>query len=130
MPNVLSTINNVVIIIIGIWNNEMSANNLTQLVEKPTRVTSTSSTTIDHIYTHRPAIITNIQILSLSISDHFPVCFTWKFSSNSDNWPLHPTIKYRSYKHFNDQLFLNDLGRQPWCVIDIYDDPGDSLDCL
>ena len=37
------------------WNALCNAHNLTQLVNQPTRVTSTSSTIIDHIYTNRPS---------------------------------------------------------------------------
>jgi len=109
------------------WNSIISAHNLTQLVNIPTRVTATTSTIIDHVYTNKPSNIINVQVPELSFSDHFPVCFTRKCSLNNGKNPLHSTIRYRSYKHFNEEQFLNDLKNQPWSVLDIYDDPDDAL---
>ena len=110
------------------WNNITNSFRLSQLVSKPTRVTSTSETVIDHVYSNEPANITNIQVPCLSLSDHFPVCFNRKSTQHHQNGPLHNTIHYRSYKHFNEQNFLKDLECQPWSVLDIYDDPDDALD--
>ena len=62
----------------------------------------------------------------LSISDHLPVCFTRKFSSDG-KCPVHKTIQYRNTKDFNDTTFLDDLSNQPWNTIDIFDNPNDSL---
>lgn len=110
------------------WNNITNAHNFTQFVDKPTRVTTTTSNIIDHIYSNRPANITNIQVPFLTLSDHFPVCFTRKCTTYNENGPLHSTIQYRSYKNFNKELFLSDLESQPWSVLDMFDDPDDVLD--
>ena len=54
---------------------------LTQFVQMPTRVTQASSTLIDHVYSSHPENITNCFVSALSISDHFPICFTRKINS-------------------------------------------------
>ena len=46
---------------------------LTQLVKSPTRITQTSATLIDHIYTNNPDIITEVSVPDLSINDHCPI---------------------------------------------------------
>ena len=46
---------------------------LTQLVKSPTRITQTSATLIDHIYTNNPDVITEVSVPDLSISDHCPI---------------------------------------------------------
>ena len=51
---------------------------LSQLVSEPTRITETSATIIDHVYTNRPENVTESFISHFCISDHFPVCFTRK----------------------------------------------------
>ena len=56
----------------AMWNNIVNSYNFHQLINMPTRVTSTSSTIIDHLYTNCPDNITGIKIPELSISDHYP----------------------------------------------------------
>ena len=97
-------------------------------INKPTRVTSTSSTIIDHVYTNCPNNITNIKIPALSISDHYPIWFVHKLNSKHKKGPVHTKIKYRSLKTFNENDFMNSLRTQPWSVIDMFDDVDDALD--
>ena len=54
---------------------------LTQFVREPTRVTQTSETLIDHVYSSHPENITDCFVSNLSISDHFPICFSRKINS-------------------------------------------------
>lgn len=58
------------------WNDIITTHNLQQLVETHTRVTPHSATIIDHIYTNKPSNIIQVTVPELSISDHYPVCFT------------------------------------------------------
>ena len=51
---------------------EMATRDLYQLVTKPTRVTSTSSTLIDHVYLKSPKTVSTLTIIS-DISDHYIV---------------------------------------------------------
>ena len=81
---------------------------LSQLVTEPTRITETTATTIDHVYSSHPENITECFISHFTISDHFPVCFTRKtnFKVIKND---HRTTSYRCFKKFDDILFLNDL---------------------
>ena len=52
------------------WDSIITLLGLTQLVKSPTRITQTSATLIDHIYTNNPDVITRVSVPDLSISDH------------------------------------------------------------
>lgn len=60
------------------WLNLLQLFDLSQLVSEPTRVTQNTETIIDHIYTSNPENISTCFVSQLSISDHFPVCFSRK----------------------------------------------------
>ena len=62
------------------------------------------------------------------MSDHFPVCFTRKHSHKGAT-NSHKSIRYRSYKNFNESAFLADLQSVLWAVCEIFDDPNDALNC-
>ena len=81
---------------------------LTQLVTSPTRVTQSSSTIIDHVYTSNPENITEIFVPYYTISDYFPVCLSRKVNAKISK-PEHITTSYRCFKKFDETLFLNDL---------------------
>ena len=53
------------------WMNLIQLFYLTQLVSLPTRVTQSSSTIIDHVYTSNPENITETFVSHYAISDHF-----------------------------------------------------------
>ena len=53
------------------WDNFVTCLGLSQLVCDPTRVTNTSSTLIDHIYTNFDEKIAHVHVCKTSISDHF-----------------------------------------------------------
>ena len=110
------------------WLLTTDSANLTQLVTKPTRVTPTSETLIDHAYTNTPENIIEVSVPILGISDHYPVCITRKLSKTFDNGPVHKIINYRSTRTFDEGQFINDLINQPWSVMDIFDDSNDALD--
>ena len=81
---------------------------LTQIVSAPTRVTQTSSTVIDHIYTSNPENISETIVPYYAMSDHFPVCFSRKVNTKILK-PNHITTSYRCFKKFDENLFLTDL---------------------
>lgn len=90
------------------WLNLVKLFDLTQLVTEPTRITQSSSTIIDHIYTYNEENVTECFVPSYSISDHFPVCFSrengCKILKNE-----HITKACRSFKNFDEDKFLQDL---------------------
>ena len=90
------------------WLNLVQLFDLTQLVTNPTRITQSSSTLIDHVYTSNPESISECFVPSYSISDHFPVCFSRKINCKiSKN--EHITTTYRCFKTFNETQFQHDL---------------------
>ncbi len=108
----------------------MSTNNLTQLVTSATRVNDKTQTLIDHIYTNNPDNIIESAVPLVAISDHYPVTCTIKLIGNSDKGPVHKQIRYRSDRQFEPDSFIADVQSQPWQIVDIYDDPSDSLNCF
>ncbi|MEW8547185.1 MAG: endonuclease/exonuclease/phosphatase family protein, partial [Candidatus Thiodiazotropha sp.] len=90
------------------WLNLLQLFDFSQLVSEPTRVTQTSSSLIDHVYTSNPENIIECFVPFYSISDHFPVCFTRKVSCKVTK-SEHTTTSYRCFKNFNEAMFLSDL---------------------
>ena len=62
------------------WSNLLQLFDLSQLVLEPTRVTESSATLIDHVYSSCPENITSCFVSKLSASDYFPICFTRKIN--------------------------------------------------
>ena len=110
------------------WIDLMHSFNFSQLVTIPTRVSCHSSTLIDHVYTNRPQNINNVRVPNYSISDHYPVCFSYKLSGAYIKGPIHKVVNYRSLKKFDESRFLSDLAMQPWFLIDALDNPDNAID--
>ena len=83
--------------------NQLLSSNCHNLINKPTRITMSSHTLIDHIYTNdlvnkiTPVIIIN------DITDHFP---TYLNISSSNDINSESTYRYRDMKNFNSEKFL------------------------
>ena len=91
----------------------MTSLGFTQLINCPTRVTETTSTLIDHIYSSNEENISSVRVARLGISDHFAIlcCRKTNFSLKGN---AHKSIKYRSFKSFDENAFLHDLSAVPW----------------
>ena len=59
------------------WNQLCENFNLHQLIDKPTRITVSSETLIDHIYVTTKHSIVEVCYPVCGCSEHFPVCITW-----------------------------------------------------
>jgi hypothetical protein len=92
-----------------VWQSTTTLFGLKQLITKATRVTPTSATLLDHIYTNNKPLITNISVPEKSISDHFPIICTWLGKPPKVLNGGHTTTYYRSFKHFDKSLFFHDL---------------------
>ena len=92
------------------WINLIQLFDLSQLVSESTRVTQSSATLIDHVYTTDPDNITESFDCHFAISDHFPVCFTRKLNYKISK-TKHITTSYRCFKQFNKSASLNDIER-------------------
>ena len=104
---------------------------LRQYVESPTRVTKSSATIIDHIYSSSTSSISETFVSPLSISDHYPIAFTIGGECTSSNIAKeHTIIKYRSFKNFDLDAFKNNLHMSNISAVEIIDDPNSALDLL
>ena len=110
------------------WTRTFNSLHLKQIIDQPTRVTDTSETLIDHVYTDVPGNITEHTVPHYSISDHFPVCITRKLNNICESGPVHNSISYRDIRHLDEQQFLIDMENLPWFMIFVADDPNVALD--
>jgi len=74
---------------------------------KPTRITTTSSTLLNHIYTNLPATKLTPGILINDLSDHLPVFVSIK-SKISKKWNLKSCNRY-DYSNFNAENFVTEV---------------------
>ena len=77
------------------------------LVKFPTRISNTSSTLIDHIYTNNILYKNTTHILINDLSDHLPVLTLLHTIKNRAKNVC--TIHIRDTKNFNSEKFLGDL---------------------
>lgn len=77
-----------------------------QLISGATRVTKDTRTLIDHFYTTNSNNIISKGVSTVCISDHYLIYGIRKFKFSKENAKI---IEYRDYKHFNEQIFLQDL---------------------
>lgn len=113
------------------WECTTTAVGLEQLVENPTRVATkldtTTSTLIDHIYSNCPLQVSGVGVGNLSASDHFPVFCSWLCKQPLEAKHCHTTVTYRSFKRFNEANFLNDLRNTPFDLVYQETDPDSAL---
>jgi len=84
--------------------NTYNSYNCLELITKPSRITTTSSTLIDHIYTNLPARKLTPRILLNDLSDHLPVFVLIKLKI-SNKWKLKSCNKH-DYSNFNAENFV------------------------
>ena len=97
------------------WRGVVDTFQLTQVITSPTRVTATTDTLIDHIYTTHPQHVRASKVGVLPASDHLPVVMLRKRSSTKAAVPC--AITYRQYKHFDAYHFVHGLHQMPWSDI-------------
>ncbi|MEW8544984.1 MAG: reverse transcriptase family protein [Candidatus Thiodiazotropha sp.] len=90
------------------WQNLIQLFDLSQLVTEPTRITHSTSSIIDHVYTANCGNIIECFVPHYAISDHFPICFTRKVNCKISK-TNHITSSYRCFKSFDETSFLTDL---------------------
>lgn len=110
------------------WENIIESYNFQQLVKQTTRITKSSATLIDHIYTTCADNITECSVPINAMSDHYPVCCTWSKRGTKTPKHKHISIKYRNYKNFNRDVFLQDLVNSSLDYVYQLPDPDDALD--
>ena len=53
---------------------------LSQIIDTPTRVTSSTCSIFDNKYVSHPEHVAEINVPKIAISDHYPVCLTRKIN--------------------------------------------------
>ena len=101
--------------------------NLTQPINKPTRVTENSESLIDVVMPTNENLVASSGVLMSTISDHNLVNITLK--------PKKPRIKHsyvtiRSYRNFEVHNPLHDLSLMPFHIISLFDDLNDQVDAF
>ena len=94
--------------------NFANLHNLDQLIECPTRVTVNNASLIDLIFVNNSHRVVNKGVIPLPLSDHSLVYCTIK-AGVAKVAPR--TIEYRSYKHYDKELFLHDLRATDWSPV-------------
>lgn len=97
---------------------------LTQLIEKPTRVTRKSSKLIDVILTSCPEKHKFSNVAQIALSDHFLVYTCVDLNVRSRE---HKVVSFRDYKNFNADLFQADLA-QSTVLNNAYFKESDTID--
>ena len=87
------------------WNMFIKSFDLQQLVTKPTRVTDTTATVIDHIYISDGLEVQEVSVPEVSLSDHFPVAMTISNSKTKTDGS-HKVIEYRGKPTINYYMLL------------------------
>lgn len=133
---------NIELVILGDFNVDLSSNlngnrplrsklkslsnrhNLEQLIQSPTRITADKESTIDLIFVNNNYRVTEKGVLNLALSDHCMVYCVIKAGV-----PKVPPrfIEYRSYKHYDKNLFLQDLRNVDWQPVYDFDDVNDAI---
>ena len=110
------------------WQSTLTLFGLKQIVTKPTRISLTTTSLLDHIYTNNTSLFTNVEVPEKSISDHFPTICTWKTKPPKPPKKGHMTIAYRAFKNFQKEAFFQDLNSVPFSNIFNISDPNEALD--
>ena len=104
------------------------SNNLFNVITKPTRVTSTSATILDHIWTNDIDNCVKNSIVYTSISDHFPIFSSFSFEPDQKALPSESIIYFRNFNESSINNFKFDLSNVDWHLTYTANDPNISYD--
>ena len=80
---------------------------LKEIIQEPTRVTSTTSSLLDHILTNCGWKISQKGVIDVGLSDHQLIYCTKKILRTKTN--MHNQIRVRSLKNYTPELFVEEL---------------------
>ena len=106
-----------------ILSNITNTYGLQQLINEPTRITNSTSTLIDLIYTNYPERVVCSGVSHCSISDHSLIYVYRKLSIGTIAKDCNNII-YRSFKNFNRDNFRSDILSQDWNNLSNTQDPN------
>jgi hypothetical protein len=90
------------------WNILINSYDLNQIVQKPTRICSSTETLIDHVYTSTDVDIQEMNVPKVALSDHFPVVVTVG-KLNSDKNGTHKIIQYRGKPKISENQIIQSV---------------------
>ena len=96
------------------WKTTMTLFNLKQLVNEYTRITPTSATLIDHIYTNNVNMVTNVEVKPFGRSDHKSIFCSLSYKVPKPKKNEHTSITYRCLNKFIVHDFFSDLNTAPF----------------
>ena len=101
--------------------NAIYAEGCSNLINKPTRITESTATLLDHLYSNMTNNISNRGVLTCDISDHLPTfcCLRKKTIKKQDKKLA------RDMKNFNKTNFLNDINVLVSTINNVQDDELD-----
>ena len=86
------------------------------------------STLIDYIYVLSKRNVTSVYVPTLSLSDHYPVLVVRRCNFGlKANEERRNTTQYRSLTTLDETKFREGLPAVPWSLIEVFDDPKDTL---
>ncbi len=90
---------------------------LSQTINTPTRVTTTSSSLLDVCLTPTPTRLITSQVIPIAISDHYMIFVVRKINIQRKQ-NSHKKVEIRNLKYFNAESFQADLRGQEWELLD------------
>lgn len=88
---------------------------LHQLIQEPTRVSTSSQTIIDLILVSDKLRIASSGVTGCCLSDHFGIYCTRKL--RKPLFGCHNTVKMRSLKNYNKEAFIESLNKKDWSQV-------------
>ena len=89
--------------------------NLTQVITKPTRITKSSSSTIDLIFTSNSEKVSFSEVVQLGLSDHYMIVGSWGNARTRVH--EHKFVTSRNVKNVVKENFLKDLQNETWSEV-------------
>ena len=96
-----------------------------QLIHEATRVTALTESLIDHIYTTCPEHVSKSGVVPIGISVNYLTYVVHRNSKAIDKQTTNSIIQFRSYEHFNEDLFLQGLALIPFHFLNSSTSPDD-----
>ena len=97
---------------------------LSQIIESPTRITSNSSSLIDHILINSFEKLANSGVIDLALSDHHLIFCTRKLVRQK--FDIHKQIKCRSLKKYTPEKLVEELKSSNFPNYENYKDINDA----
>ena len=110
------------------WTNLITTCHLRQVITRPTRVTASLESLIDHIYVSDVNNVIEHCVPASTCSDHYPVCLTWSRKGAKISTAGHKTTTYRNFANFDENTFICDLIASPFSMVYNLSDPNDAME--